>query len=143
VSEDSAPPDLDELTRRLTDAFNRRDFDAIMAAYSPSPVWDTSAVGLGTHGGREAVRAFHEDWLQAYEELEMVSTELLDLGNGVSVTVFDQRGRPNGGSAFVELRFALVTVWTEGLVEQIIAYTDVDEARAGAERLAQERSQHT
>jgi hypothetical protein len=124
----------------MTDAFNRRDFDGIMAVYSQTPTWDTSAVGLGIHEGREAVRAFHEDWQRAYEDFEIVITDLEDLGNGVTVTVFYQRGRPKGGSGFVELRFALVTTWTDGLVEGAIAYTDIDEARAAAEHLARERA---
>jgi ketosteroid isomerase-like protein len=97
-----------------------------MDLYSRHPVWDTSAVGLGVHEGRDAVRTFHEDWQRGYEDFEMVVTDLKDLGNGVTVTVFDQRGRPKGGTGFVELPFALVTTWTEGLADQATAYADVD-----------------
>jgi hypothetical protein len=94
---------------------------------------------LGIHEGREAVRTFHEDWQRAYEDFEMVVTDLADLGNGLTITIFYQRGRPKGGSGFVELLFALVTTWADGLVEAVIAYTDIDEARTAAERLADER----
>jgi len=34
---------------------------------------------------------------------------------------------------------AAVAVWPDGLVQPVTAYTDVDQARARAERLAQER----
>jgi ketosteroid isomerase-like protein len=123
----------------MTDAFNRRDFDGVMARYSHAPVWDTSAVGLGVHEGRAAVRAFHEDWQRAYEDFEGVVTSLDDLGRGVTLTVFRQRARPKGGSGSVELQFALVSTWADGLIEKVTAYTDIAEARAAAERLAEER----
>jgi hypothetical protein len=32
-----------------------------------------------------------------------------------------------------------VTLWTDGLIERSSIYTDIDEARAAAERLAEER----
>ncbi len=127
----------------MTDAFNRRDFDSIMALYSQTSVWDTSAIGLGVHKGPEAVRAFHEDWQRAYEDFEMVMTDFEEIGNGITITVFDQRARPTGGSGFVELRFGLVTTWADGLVQRATAYTDIGEARAAAERLARERSMPT
>jgi ketosteroid isomerase-like protein len=139
MSEESATPDLEELMRQIVDAYNRRDFDGIMAMYSDTPIWDTSAVGLGLHTGPNEVRAFHEDWIAAYEDFGGRVVDLLDLGNGVSVTVFHQRGRPKGSSAFVELRFALLTTWAGGRIEQVVAFTDIDEARAAAERLAEER----
>jgi ketosteroid isomerase-like protein len=142
VSQQSARPHFLQQTHALTDAFNRRDFDAIMAGYSQSPVWDTSAVGLGIHEGREAVRAFHEDWQRAYEDFEGVVTDLEDLGNGVTITTFRHRGRPTGSSGSVELRFVLVTMWADGLMERVTAYTAIDDARAAAEQLTENMPQN-
>jgi hypothetical protein len=39
---------------------------------------------------------------------------------------------------FVERRVAAVAVWADGLIERLTTYTDIDEARAAAERLAEE-----
>ncbi len=139
MPESATSRDFAVLTRQSTDAFNRRDFDGIMAMYSQNPVSDTSAVGLGVHEGREAVRAFHEDWQKAYEDFKGVVEDLRDLGNGVTITIFHQRATPHGGSGSVELRFALVTTWVDGRAERVTAYTDIDEARAAAQRLAMER----
>jgi hypothetical protein len=50
-----------------------------------------------------------------------------------------QRGRPKGRSEFVELRNAAVAIWRGGLIERMATHTNVDEARAAAERLAKER----
>jgi hypothetical protein len=50
-----------------------------------------------------------------------------------------QRGRPEGSSEFVELRLAAVAILREGLIERFATDTEIDEARAAAERLARER----
>ena len=50
-----------------------------------------------------------------------------------------QRGRLPGSTGWVQTRIADVVTWAGGLIERQTAYTDVDEARAAAERLAQER----
>jgi hypothetical protein len=49
----------------------------------------------------------------------------------------DELGRPAGG--FVELRYAAMGTLVNGLVERIKVYTEIDQARPAAERLAQER----
>ena len=49
------------------------------------------------------------------------------------------KGRPLGCIGSVQLRFASITIWADGLVERLTTYTDIDEARAAARRLAQER----
>ena len=36
-------------------------------------------------------------------------------------------------------RYAIVAVWVEGLIVRIMNYTDIDEARGAAERLAESR----
>ena len=100
---------------------------------------DTSPVGMGVFEGREAIRGFYEDWFGSYEDFEQVIEEACDLGCDVGLAVYLQRGRPAGSSRFVELRYAGVGIWRDGLIERLKLYTDVDEARAVAERLAQER----
>jgi ketosteroid isomerase-like protein len=90
--------------------------------------------------GRDAIRSFWEVWFGAYEEWDQAAEELRDLGNGVGFGVFRQRGRPAGSSGFVELQYAFVAIVRgDGLTERVVMYTDIDEARAAAERLAEER----
>jgi hypothetical protein len=57
----------------------------------------------------------------------------------VTFTVARQGGRPGGSASEVFERLAYVTVFVDGLVESITTYSDINEARAAAERLAQER----
>ncbi len=139
MPEESATPDLEETVRRAVDAYSRRDFDAALALYSLNAVWDTSPLGLGVFEGRDAIRGFAEEWSRAYEDYELELEEFRDLGNGVTLTVLAQRGRLRGSSGFVAHRDVHVVTWVDGLVEQQANYIDVNEARAAAERLAEER----
>jgi ketosteroid isomerase-like protein len=139
VPEESTRPDLVELNRAFIEAANRRDVDAFMSFWGPDPVSFTSGAGLGTFEGIAAVRGFFEDWISSYEEFEMVAEEIVDLGNGVTYAILRQRGRPVGSSGEVRLRFASVGFSVNGLYVRVKAYPDIDEARAAAERLAEER----
>ena len=49
--------------RRLYDAFNRRDVDAVLAALTPDVAWPNLLDGITIHG-HEAVRAY---WLRQFE----------------------------------------------------------------------------
>jgi ketosteroid isomerase-like protein len=139
MSEEPTTPDLEEALRRSMGAVNRRDFDAAMILYAPNAVWDASPMGLDVFQGREAIRGFFDDWFGSYEAFEQVLEEFRDLGNGVTRVVSRQRARLPGSSGFVELRYAAVATWIDGLVERVTVYSDGDEARTAAERLAEER----
>jgi len=138
MSEESTTPDLVELVRRLVETLDRLDFDAAMSFYAPDAVWEGNASGM-TLEGRTAIRGFWEDMTVAYEEFEVQRQETLDLGNGVAFGVTRASGRLVGSTGRVELRLATVAVWEEGLIARVTTYDDPDEARAAAERLAEER----
>jgi ketosteroid isomerase-like protein len=139
VSEESTTPHPEELVRGSVEAANERDYDRVMSIYSPGAVWDTSPIGLVAYEGREAVREFFEEWIGTFEEWEAQLEELRDLGNGVVFYVLVHRGRPAGGTGFVELRHGYTATLADGLVEAVVVQADIDEARVAAERLAQER----
>jgi ketosteroid isomerase-like protein len=138
MPEEPTTPDLVELTRLAEAAFNRKEF----AAYaSPDMVLDTAGYGMGTFHGREAAMGFLKDWTSSFEDLTAESDEILDLGHGVILNVYHQEGRPIGASNYVRVRSAMVMLWVDGVIVRNTIYpeTDIDEARADAERLAQER----
>jgi ketosteroid isomerase-like protein len=141
MPEESTTPDLVELTRGAFEAVSRRDLDALMHFYAPDALLDTTrTVGVAPRG-RAAIRGLLEDWIGAYEELEWVHDEPLDLGSGVVFAVVRQKGRPVGTIGHVQQREGWVWVWVDGLIASHTTYpaNDIDEARAAAERLAQER----
>ena len=140
MPEKSTTPDLVELGRRSIEAANGGDVDAMLSFFTPDAVWDLSPVGLGTFGGRAAIRNFLEDAFGAYEEFETKAEEVHEVGNGVNWAIISLNGRPVGSSGYVQLRYAAVSIWRrDGLAERTTNYTDIDEARAAAERLAEER----
>jgi hypothetical protein len=145
MSEEPTTPHLVELTRQLYAAVKLFPGDVpAIVAYSmkfsdPDSVWDMTPIGLGTYKDREAER-FLEDWIGAYEEFEIEPEEIRDLGNGVAFAVVRQNGRPAGSTGHVDLRYAQVVVWANDLVERVTNYADIDDARAAAERLAEERA---
>jgi len=137
MSDESTTQDLVERTRRGFDA--GMDIDAVMGDYAPDSVWDMSPVGLGVYEGQAAIRRFLEDWWGSYGEYRNQVEEILDLGNGVIFSVVRIEGRLVGSDAYTRLRYAGIAEWVEGLVRRTTNYTDIDDARAAAERLAEER----
>jgi uncharacterized protein (TIGR02246 family) len=137
MSEESTTPDLVELVRRQFEAGNRRDLDAVTSSFAPDAVLDGRA--LGDHfEGRAAIRSFIEEWFGTYEELEFGLEEVRDLGKGVVFAVVTQNGRPVASAGHVRQREGWVYLWVGGLIARLTT-SDIDEARAAAERLAEER----
>ena len=135
------PTTLDplEAIRENIEALNRRDPLAAAVIWSPDGLFDLSPLGVGVFEGRQAIRDFFEDWLAPYSDFKLELSELRDLGNGVTFHAVRQRGRPARGRGFVELHHAYSATWAHGLVEWATVHTDIDEGRAAAERLAEER----
>jgi ketosteroid isomerase-like protein len=140
MPEESTAPDLEQLSQRLVDACNRRDFDAAASIFTTGAVWDR---GLEVFEGRKAIRIGLEDWIGVYDDFEQVVQEFRDFGGGVGFGVFLQRGRLRGSGGFLELRYANVAAWTDGLIERMTSYAEIDDGRGAGERLAQERTQQT
>jgi ketosteroid isomerase-like protein len=139
VSQEPTTPDLAEIARRGLDAVNRRDFDALMSYAAPDLVWDSSPNGLGVFEGQATIRIVITGYWDTFEDLRCELEDFLDLGNGVTFAVLRQHARPIGSTASVQAREAIVTEWVEGRATRVTVYLDIDQARAAAERLAQER----
>jgi ketosteroid isomerase-like protein len=137
MSEESTTPDLVELVRGHLAALERHDFDATTNLYAPDAV--LTSHGIGAFEGRAAIRGFYEDWFTSYEDITAEIEGALDLDNGVGFFVTVLRGCHAGSSAPVRLRYASVITVDDGLIVRSTNYLDIDQARAAAERLAEER----
>jgi ketosteroid isomerase-like protein len=136
--------DLLAEARRFVIAFNRHDWDAVLAWFIPGAVWELSAAGFGSLEtrslvGHQAIRDFLSELPRAFDVFQTVHEEDRDLGNGVAFSVTVLRGRPHGSNAFVDSRYGIVWTWSDAKIARITNYNDIDEARAAAERLAKER----
>jgi ketosteroid isomerase-like protein len=139
MSQEFTTPDLEELNRRFIDAWNRGDVDAAMSLFARDAGWEATGPGAEQLRGLTAIRGHLEDNLRPYEEYQVRLEEFLDLGNGVSFSVTLHRGRLVGGSGVVQMRIGAVVLREGGLIMRVRTSIDIDEARAAAERLAQER----
>jgi hypothetical protein len=139
MPEESTTPDLVELTRLSFQPAKSRNFDAIMAFWVDDPVWDFPPMGLGVYRGTAAVRGFFEDWIGSYDLFEVELEECRDLGKGIVLSVIVRRASPAGSCGDVTIRYASIAVWENSLIVSVTNYPDIDEARAAAERLAEER----
>jgi ketosteroid isomerase-like protein len=88
--------------------------------------------------GRAAIRGFLEDWFRTYEELDFELEEVSHLGGGVVLAVVSQDGRLVGGDGHLRQREGWVYLCVGGSIARLTIF-EVDQARAAAERLAQER----
>jgi ketosteroid isomerase-like protein len=135
MAEESTTPDLVELVRKQVEALNRRDVDGVMRSVSEDGVLDGRA---DFFEGRAAIRGFVEDWFRAYEELDFELEEVSHLGGGVVFAVVIQDGRLVGSAGRIRQREGWVYLCVGGSIARLTT-SDVDEARAAAERLAKER----
>ncbi len=141
MSDETATADLVELVRRTFDAFCDGDLDAVTSTFATDAEW--KSVGLGTSfKGTPAIRGFLAEWRGRYEDYEIELTEIQDLGSGVVLVKSSQSGSlldsPNSARLPPEIMLHAF-VWESGVATRIVSSGDTPEARAAAERLAEER----
>jgi len=73
-----------------------------------------------------------------FEYFERELDETSNLGGGVVLAVSRSRARPVESPAYVAQPEAYVYACEDGQIARMRNYTDIDEARTAAERLAQE-----
>jgi hypothetical protein len=120
-------------------AVTRRDFYAVAAVYAPDAVWDVSRLGFeGVFEGRDAIRGIYESLIAPYEEFA-ACRRTPAIWATASRSPWASRVVDSEAARFVESRSVTVANWADGLVERLTSYTDIDQAGAAAERLAQQR----
>ena len=124
-----------EIVRKQLEALNRRDLDGVMNSVAEDAVLDGRADLIE---GRAAIRGFLEEWFGAYEKLDFELEEVSHLGGGVVFAVVIQDGRPVGADGHVRQREGWVYLCVGGSIARLTT-SDVDQARAAAERLAEQR----
>jgi ketosteroid isomerase-like protein len=142
-----ASPHLDpvEVIRDVFAPANGEEhLDAFMAFIAPDAVWDLRAAGTdpsasGIFRGARAIAAVNLDWWSMWEDHHHYVEEIVDMGHGIVFAVLREDSRVRGSDTRVDRRNAWVTEWVGSLNVYTIVYPDIDEGRAAAERLAQER----
>jgi ketosteroid isomerase-like protein len=124
-----------EVVRRIIDAINRRDVDAVVESATEDFVTDWSnSRGLlsGVHQGRDKAREAFETFLEPWDSLRWEPEELIELGDDRVLTVsrLQMRGRGSG----VEVNASGASIWTirAGKAAAITLYQSKAEALEAA-----------
>ena len=105
-----------ELHRRVEEAFNRRDIEAIIACMDPSVEYYPllSAIGTTAYHGHDGMRSWFAQLDDAWDELRTEAEAYFDLGEQTLLFyVLHGRGRQSG--AEVTIPGAQLCRWRNGL----------------------------
>jgi ketosteroid isomerase-like protein len=142
MSEESTTPDPLECVQRFSDAWNRRDVDAFLSLLAPDVVYRpiTTWPEPQERRGRDDVRSFFiDDSQDAWTDDFTSKPEAIRMHGDAVIALLRFTGHARasgveiGGGVFQVYRFR------HGQIAQIEDFTDLAEARASAERLAEER----
>jgi ketosteroid isomerase-like protein len=103
-----------EIVRRIWDAADRRDTQAVLSLYDSEVDLDVSgfpvvATDASRYRGHEGLRRLFAEWREIWDDADSQLVELIDAGERV-VSVYNYRGRGRASGVSVEGVFA--TVWT-------------------------------
>ena len=124
---------MSRTVRLNVEAFNRRDFKALMLSYHPEAefraprVLAESNILKTSYRGHAGFAAFFGEWLSAWGDYRMRPVEFIDLGD--RIVVFDEIvGRGAGSGAPLTQEHALVLFMQDGRVILSQEYFDPAEA---------------
>ncbi len=122
-----------EIVKRVIDAYNRGDLDAIDELCSPDFEWSTvmGAVEVETFRGRAGVERYYEALDDAWEEFRVVAEELRELGERVLVLGRFQ-GRGRGSGVPVDSPVGIIYDLRGGKASRVRSYLDHGEALRAA-----------
>ena len=118
-----------QAVRDSYDALNSGDIEATLAVLAPDAEWHESSAlpDAGSYRGRDALRAFLEDFLQSWERFHQEVEEVIVEGDRAALMIhLTARGR--GSGAEVDARYAHVWTLRDGLGVRVDAYYDRDAA---------------
>ena len=122
-----------EIVRRIYDAVEADDPEAVFSHYDPDVEWDTARLAsegisaTGLYRGHEGIRKFFRQWNEAWGESHFDLEELIDAGEEV-VSVVTRRGR--GRASGVEVQSPGAVVWRirEAKVVRVVLFPTREEA---------------
>ena len=116
--------------RRLTEAYNARDVEALVACCDPSVEVHTviAEIGGGVYHGHDGVRRWQRDVEDAWgEDIRFEPEAYFDLGQStLALGVWRGRGLQSGMG--VAMPIAVVTRWRDGLMVYFRSYVHRDDA---------------
>ena len=116
-----------ELFRHAAEAWDRGDLDDLLARYDPEVELDfvlfEGWVERPVFRGREAIRAFLEQWREAFEDYRFEVERYIDAGERV-LAICSQSGAALGSNGVAVMRLAQIATFKDGLIVRLENYSD-------------------
>ena len=125
------PQENVEVVRRSWQAFADGGLDAYMDFFDREIIWraiEGAPDDVGEMYGKDAIRRYVQDWLDTFEDITSVPTELLDVGDDRVIGVQHVTGRARLSGVETELRYAVVYTLRDGRIVRGREYADRQQA---------------
>jgi ketosteroid isomerase-like protein len=124
-----------EIVRSALDAFARGGLDAA-AEYWTDDIDHRSIPGAvddrGPMHGKDAVRAYYQDWLDTFDEFWTEPVELIDVGEDQVVSVLRMGGLAKQSGIETNLTYAVLTTIRDGKIARGREYATREDALEAA-----------
>jgi uncharacterized protein len=124
-----------KIVRDVAEAFSRGDLDAWIEYCTDDIDYRAIEGAPDDHGpihGKDAVRAYVQDWQDTFDDLTSEPVELIDAGEDNVVAVFRNRGRAKLSGVETELTYAALYTFRDGKVARGREYWTREEALEAA-----------
>jgi ketosteroid isomerase-like protein len=120
-----------ELFRRGAEAWDRGDLDELLALYDAEAELDfvrfEGWVERPVFRGRAAIRAFFEQWREAFADYRYEVERYVDAGERV-LALCSQSGAGPGSTGLAMMRLAQIATFKDGLIVRMENYSDREQA---------------
>jgi ketosteroid isomerase-like protein len=117
-----------EVVRRVYDALNHGDWDAVFRDIHPDFEMTTQrGPSAGTLRGRDGVQGFGEDYIAAFDNFAVEPEKFFENGDQVMVLV-KRRGRPKGGGVDIVVRNGHLWTVRDGTILSMKSFPDPGKA---------------
>jgi ketosteroid isomerase-like protein len=118
------------LARRWSQAFNKRDMDALVELTSEDfefVPYLASLIETNVYRGHDGLRSYFEDAHAAWEEIRVRQAEVREVGDR-TISFGELRGKGRASGLEVQVPLAWVGEWREGKIARLVTYTSKTEA---------------
>jgi ketosteroid isomerase-like protein len=120
-----------EIVRRMLQAFGEGGLDAMAEFWDPDIDWraaEGAIDDIGEMHGPVAVRRYIQDWVDTFDDFNVVADELRDVGDDRVLAIQRLNGRAKLSGTETDLRYAVVYTVRDGKVVRVREYLSLDQA---------------
>ncbi len=124
-----------EIAREAAAAFNRGDLHAWFEYLTDDIDFRAADGAPDDHGpikGKDALRAFAQDWLDTFDDFRIEPVELIDAGEDMVLAVNRASGRAKLSGVETDLTYAELSTFRDGKIARSRQYLTRDEALEAA-----------